>query len=58
MDKYFDAFVNGYTGYFHYLLNEILQPSWTNYFYWLLAISLVVWSLEIVFPWRKNQRAR
>lgn len=55
MDKYFDAFVHGYTGYFHYLFNEIVQPSWTNYFYWLLAISLVVWSLEILFPWRKNQ---
>lgn len=57
MDKYLDAFVHGYIGYFHYLTNEILQPGWFNYFYWLLAISLVVWSLEILFPWRKNQGA-
>jgi len=26
-----------------------------NYFYGLIAISLFVWMLEIMFPWRKNQ---
>lgn len=55
MEKYIDAFLNGYGGYFNYLLNELLKPTWHNYFYWLLGLSLVVWSLEILFPWRKNQ---
>lgn len=57
MKSYFDVFVEGYRGYFHYLLNEVLQPSWHNYFYWLIGLSVVVWALEIVFPWRKNQGA-
>ncbi|TDB65898.1 sterol desaturase family protein [Arundinibacter roseus] len=55
MEKYIDAFVNGYGGYFNYLREEILRPDWHNYFYWLLGLSLVVWTLEIVFPWRKEQ---
>jgi len=44
-----------YTGYFNYLKNEILYPSWHNYFYWLIGLSLLVWFLEIIFPWRKEQ---
>lgn len=46
---------NSYTGYFNYLKNEILYPGWDNYFYGLIIISLLVWSLEIIFPWRKDQ---
>jgi sterol desaturase/sphingolipid hydroxylase (fatty acid hydroxylase superfamily) len=46
---------DAYSGYFHYLVNEILYPSWHNYFYWLLGLSLAVWLLEIAFPWRKDQ---
>ncbi len=55
MEKYFDAFLGGYTGYFNYLVNEILNPNLHNYFYWLLVLSLFVWTLEILFPWRKQQ---
>lgn len=55
MGKYIDTIVNSYSGYFNYLKNEILFPSWDNYFYGLLAISLTVWLLEIMFPWRKKQ---
>lgn len=55
MDKYIDIILNSYAGYFNYLKNEIIFPNWNNYFYGLLFISLVVWLLEIVFPWRKNQ---
>ncbi|MBB6004439.1 sterol desaturase family protein [Arcicella rosea] len=55
MGKYFEAFYMGYANYFMYVLNEILHPSCHNYFYWLIAISLFVWTLEIVFPWRKQQ---
>jgi sterol desaturase/sphingolipid hydroxylase (fatty acid hydroxylase superfamily) len=55
MEKYLNILIGSYTGYFNYLKNEILQPSFHNYFYWLLGLSLVVWTLEIMFPWRKNQ---
>jgi sterol desaturase/sphingolipid hydroxylase (fatty acid hydroxylase superfamily) len=57
MQEYFQVFFDGYFGYWNYLSSEILYPSWHNYFWWLLGISLVVWSLELVFPWRKNQAA-
>ena len=46
---------NSYTGYYNYLLHEMLHPSWHNYFYWLLGLSLITWLLEILFPWRKEQ---
>jgi sterol desaturase/sphingolipid hydroxylase (fatty acid hydroxylase superfamily) len=55
MEKYIDIVINSYGGYFSYLINEIQYWKWDNYFYGLLAISLVVWLLEIAFPWRKNQ---
>jgi len=55
MEKYIDIIINSYGGYFGYLLNEIRYWKWDNYFYGLLAISLLVWFLEILFPWRKNQ---
>ena len=57
MQEYFQVFIDGYYGYWNYLSSEILYPSWHNYFWWILGISLVVWSLELVFPWRKNQAA-
>ena len=53
----FDTIINSYLGYFNYLVDEILYPSWHNYFYWLLGLSIAVWMLEIIFPWRKNQAA-
>ena len=56
MDKYLKIIQDSFTGYFNYLVQEITNPSWTNYFYWLIAISLFVWILEIVLPWRKNQQ--
>jgi len=56
MEKYIDIIKNSYTGYFNYLKRELLfQNYWDNYFYGLIAISLLVWLLEIIFPWRKNQ---
>ncbi|WP_366184349.1 sterol desaturase family protein [Flavobacterium ovatum] len=55
MNKYLQTILDSYTGYFNYLLNEIQFPNWDNYFYGLIAMSLVVWILELLFPWRKNQ---
>ena len=56
MDKYIDIFLQSFSGYWKYLSHEILNPHWGNYFYWLIGISLLVWMLEILFPWRKEQK--
>lgn len=55
MEKYLKIFVDAYTGYWNYLKDEISNPSWHNYFYWLIGLSLAVWLIEIVIPWRKKQ---
>ncbi len=57
MDRYIQIIRDSYTGYWNYLRDEILHPGWGNYFYWLLGLSILVWSLELIFPWRKNQKA-
>ena len=57
IQEYFKIFLDGYYGYWNYLTSEILYPSWHNYFWWLIGISVVVWMLELAFPWRKNQAA-
>ena len=56
MEKYLEIFINSFGDYFNYLKSEILNPGWTNYFYWLIALSLLVMLLEIILPWRKNQK--
>ena len=56
MNKYVEIFIESFTGYFNYLVNEISNPSWTNYFYWLIGLSGLVWVFEIIQPWRKNQK--
>ncbi len=55
VEKYLQIIADAYYGYFTYLVNEILYPSWGNYFWWLLGLSVGVWLLELVFPWRKTQ---
>jgi sterol desaturase/sphingolipid hydroxylase (fatty acid hydroxylase superfamily) len=55
--EYFRIFLDGYYGYWSYLTSEVLYPSWHNYFWWLVGLSIIVWMLELVFPWRKNQAA-
>ncbi|MBL7827706.1 MAG: sterol desaturase family protein [Saprospiraceae bacterium] len=56
MEKtYLDLFKESFTGYANYLWHEVLNPHWGNYFYWLIGISLLVYSLELMFPWRKTQ---
>lgn len=49
---------NAYTNYANYLWSEITlqsSPWFVNYFWFLIVISIVVWLLELAFPWRKNQ---
>ncbi|WP_152287062.1 sterol desaturase family protein [Flavicella marina] len=55
MSSIWGIFKDSFLGYWNYLVHEILNPSWDNYFYALIFISVVVWMLEIFFPWRKKQ---
>ena len=57
MELYWEAFLNGFNGTVNYTWKSILfqVPWYKNYFWGLVAISIVVWLLEILFPWRKNQ---
>lgn len=48
-----DSFVN----YANYLWYEISHPQWGNYFYGLLILSVLVYSLELIAPWREKQKA-
>ena len=56
MEKYLDIIKKSYFGYWNYLKHELFSINhWDNYFYGLIGISLLVWGLEILFPWRKDQ---
>jgi len=55
MSNIIDIIVNGYTGYASYLWDSIINPSWNNYFYWLIIVSIFFFAVEILKPWRKNQ---
>jgi len=55
MEKYIHIALGSFGGYANYLVYEITHPSWNNYFYWLIGLSLAVWALEIAIPWRKKQ---
>lgn len=50
-----DRICHSYKSYANYVWHEISNPSWHNYFYWLIGLSLFAWTLEIVIPWRRNQ---
>ena len=55
--EYFNIFIQSLMGTLDWTLKSILfQVSWyTNYFWGLTVLSLLVWGLEYMFPWRKNQ---
>jgi sterol desaturase/sphingolipid hydroxylase (fatty acid hydroxylase superfamily) len=57
MQDYFEAFINGFLGTAQWTWKSVLfeVPWYTNYFWGLILISLLVWGLEIIFPWRKDQ---
>ena len=54
---YIEAFINTSLGTANWYWKSILfQMKWYENFFWgLVAISLIVWLLEILFPWRKEQ---
>jgi len=56
--SYSNIFVDSFFGYMNYVVDQITfsaSPWYENYFWFLVILSLAVWILEIVFPWRKNQ---
>ena len=59
MEKYITAFTNAISGTLNWVWQSITfeVPWYTNYFWGLILISLLVWGLELSFPWRKEQKA-
>lgn len=61
MIHYLETFSNSTIGTANWVWKIIiLDPSipwYQNYFYGLILMSLIVWGLELAFPWRKNQAA-
>ena len=57
MQEYSKVIINAFIGTLDWTWKSIIfeVPWYTNYFWGLIVISLVVWTLEILFPWRKNQ---
>jgi sterol desaturase/sphingolipid hydroxylase (fatty acid hydroxylase superfamily) len=57
MEKYVNAIVDAFLGSIDWTWKSILfeVPWYINYFWGLTIISLLVWGLEIAFPWRKEQ---
>ncbi|QWX84928.1 sterol desaturase family protein [Cellulophaga sp. HaHaR_3_176] len=57
MIEYLNAFLKAFMATVNWTWKSILfeVPWYTNYFWGLLLISLLVWGLESLFPWRKNQ---
>lgn len=57
MNDYLQAFVSAFESNINWTWNSIVfeVPWYTNYFWGLILISLVIWGLEITFPWRRNQ---
>jgi len=56
METYWQIFVDGYQDYGRYLWSEMTTLHWKNYVLWLVGISLAFFVLEIVRPWREEQR--
>jgi sterol desaturase/sphingolipid hydroxylase (fatty acid hydroxylase superfamily) len=55
---YTDAFLNALIGSAQWTWKSILfQVPWSsNYFWGLTLLSLIIWGLELLFPWRKDQK--
>jgi len=55
--EYIQVFIEAFFGTLQWTLKSIVfqVPFYENYFWGLIILSLIVWGLEIQFPWRKNQ---
>tara|TARA_B100001173_G_scaffold6137_1_gene5328 strand:+ start:977 stop:1852 length:876 start_codon:yes stop_codon:yes gene_type:complete len=56
--EYVELFIDSFLGVFNWTFRQIVfsVPISENYFWGLILISLIVWILELIFPWRKNQK--
>lgn len=52
MQYYINHFISGWQG----LVQQITHPGWGNFFWLLVAASIVVFLLEVARPWRRNQQ--
>jgi sterol desaturase/sphingolipid hydroxylase (fatty acid hydroxylase superfamily) len=58
MTDYIMVALNAWSSFSHYLVREVTlstTPWYINYFWALCGISLIVFALELAFPWRKDQ---
>ena len=57
MNSYVNAFIRSFNGTLDWTWKSIIfeVPFYTNYFWGLILISLFVWGLELVCPWRQEQ---
>ena len=56
--KAWEIFSTETINFFNYFLREVtfeVTPWYVNYFWWIILLSLSIWGLEIIFPWRKKQ---
>ena len=56
IQKYAELISKSFSDYGNYMFTSVMNPSWDNYFYYLIGVSLLVWGLEIIVPWRNNQK--
>ena len=58
INSYLELFFNSFISSFQWLFGLILfEGIWYENFFWgIILISLIIWLLEIIFPWRKNQK--
>ncbi len=58
MVNYVDVFLNSFKSSLTWTWKSILfeVPWYQNFFWGLTFISFIVWGLEVVFPWRREQK--
>lgn len=57
METYLTIFIDSFRESVDWTWRSLIfeVPWYTNYFWGLTAISLLVWGIEMLFPWRKEQ---
>lgn len=55
MERYLDTFVTEFGSYARYLAHELTHPGPHSYVYGLVAVSLAVYLIECIRPWRPDQ---
>ncbi len=52
---YLNLFTKNFLDYARYMLHEPFRFAFDNYLYWLIGLSALVYGLELLFPWRRDQ---